>query len=456
VTATATPTTTATTPCGTPPRPDPPARTWPWYALAGAAALLALVTLGGARQASTARADDEQLLAARRDALDAQRRDLRSLQARIAHLEVEAFQVQQARALSAATVATAQESLATTQRELDGARLTQASQDARLLAIRTCLGGARRALDATTVGDSSRAVLELRAVTAACTQALARRDGDSPVYEFDFADPYVLRAGSALYAFATNAGGGTVQVLRSSDARSWSPAGSALTRQPGWARPGTTWAPAVLQRGATFVLYYATRQQSTNRQCLSTAVATSPAGPYVDDTAGPLECGTRGAIDASPFVAPDGTAYLLWKQEPNLIVGQQLAPDGRALVGERRTLLAPSRGWEGGNVEAPSMLVSGGRYWLFYSANDWNGRRYVQGMAGCAGPLGPCRADGAPFLQSHGTVAGPGGGEAFQDLAGHWQLAYHAYREPAVGYPNSRLMHVAPLTLDGSGRPAVG
>jgi hypothetical protein len=211
----------------------------------------------------------------------------------------------------------------------------------------------------------------------------------------------------------------------------------------------------VLARGGVYVLYYTTREIATNRQCLSTAVALNPAGPYVDDTPWPLECGSSGAIDASPFVAADGTAYLLWKQEPNRIMGQALAPDGRSLAGERRTLLTPSRKWEGGNVEAPSMLVAGNRYWLFYSANHWNGREYAQGLAACLGPLGPCRADAFPFIATHGGVAGPGGGEAFVDAQGQWRLAYHAYREPLVGYPNSRLLHLAPLTLDATTRPAV-
>lgn len=432
-----------------------PGRRWSWFVALGAAVVLAVVMLVLARNASTDRTAAEHRLADRERALATETADLAAMRALVTELETEARILEEERLASAAVVDANQASLDVAQTELDGARLTLAGADARLVATRTCLTGARRALDATVFGDSNRAVVELHAVTAACRQALSRRDGDTPVYAFDFADPFVMRVGTTMYAFATNAGGGSVQVLRSADGTSWAPVGSALARHPAWARAGTTWAPAVLPRPGGFVLYYATREASTNRQCLSSAFATNPAGPYVDDTAGPLECGSSGAIDPSPFVAADGTPYLLWKQEPNRIMGQALTPDGRSLVGERRTLLTPSRKWDGGNVEAPSMLVAGNRYWLFYSANHWNGRDYAQGLAACLGPLGPCRADPFPFISSHDDVAGPGGGEAFVDPQGQWRLAYHAYREPLVGYPNSRLLHIAPLTLDLSGRPAI-
>jgi hypothetical protein len=435
---------------------SPGGRRGGWCAAVVLAALLAAGAVAAARSTSTSRTAAEHRLAERERALARSQRDLAALGTRVIALEAAVRDREQERLAAAGATAGAQEGLSTAQRELAGAQVSQATQSARLLATRTCLDGARRALDAITSADTARAVVQLQAVTTACTQALAAGDPDAPVYGFDFADPFVLRAGDALYAFATNATGGAVQVLVGRDARTWAPAGTALAQLPAWARPGTTWSPAVLPRDGGYVLYYATREIATNRQCISTAFAANPAGPYTDTSAGPLECGAQGAIDPSPFVASDGTPYLLWKQEPNRIVGQQLRADGRALVGPRRTLLAPSRGWEGGNVEAPSMMVTGGRYWLFYSGNRWDGRGYAQGVAACAGPLGGCRADAAPFVASHGAVAGPGGGEVFVDLAGHWQLAYHAYREPAVGYPNSRFLHVAPLVLDGTGHPVIG
>ena len=46
-------------------------------------------------------------------------------------------------------------------------------------------------------------------------------------------------------------------------------------------------------------------------------------------------------------------------------------------------------------------------------------------------------------------------GEAFTTTDGTWHLAYHAYQEPLVRYPNSRLLYFARLGFDGNGRPTV-
>ena len=101
------------------------------------------------------------------------------------------------------------------------------------------------------------------------------------------------------------------------------------------------------------------------------------------------------------------------------------------------------------------MVVDGAGTWLFFSGNDWNGRHYATGIARCYGPLGPCDTGSAsPLLASHDALAGPGGASAFVDTHGQRRVAFHAYQEPKVGYPESRLLHVAKLDLN-SGRPVL-
>src|SRR5690348_6215031 len=77
----------------------------------------------------------------------------------------------------------------------------------------------------------------------------------------DFADPFVLKAGGAYYAFATGAQGQHLQVARSGDLADWTPLHDPLPRLPAWARDdgGLTWAPSVLARPDGYVLYYTTR-----------------------------------------------------------------------------------------------------------------------------------------------------------------------------------------------------
>jgi Glycosyl hydrolases family 43 len=327
------------------------------------------------------------------------------------------------------------------------------AQNSRRDAVKSCLSGVKRALDATRANDARGATMFLRAAAPACQSAMTDPGQAAPVLAFDFADPFILRAGSAYFAFATNAAGGSVQEAHGTDLSNWELTGNALGNIPAWAVAGSIWAPAALARGPVTVLYYTAREASSGRQCITVALGASPGGPFLDGSTAPLECGDTGAIDPSPFVDANGSAYLLYKTErPARIWSRPLTPDGRAFAGPAQALLSSSQHWEAGNVEAPSMLRNGATTWLFYSGNDWNGRSYAEGVARCAGPGGPCTAiAGNPVLASQGNAAGPGGGEVFSDASGGWWLAYHAYQEPLVKYPNSRLLHFARIGFGGPG-----
>jgi len=293
----------------------------------------------------------------------------------------------------------------------------------------------------------------------------------------DFADPFVLPAGGAYYAFATGTQGRHLQVARSRDLASWTPLGDPLPRLPDWARDdgGLTWAPSVLARRDGYVLYYTTRHAASGFQCISRAVARQPAGPYVDRSPRPLVCqvggGGRqrdalcGSIDPSPFVDAGGAAYLLWKSDENSLAcrtapriwSQRLPDDGRALVGHPHALLERDRSWEGEIVEAPSMALHDGRYYLFYSANWYASSEYAIGYATCEGPTGGCTKVtlGAPFLASTGTMLGPGGQELFTGADGAKYMAYHAWTAPRTTYAQggARSLRLARIDFGHDGQP---
>ncbi len=106
--------------------------------------------------------------------------------------------------------------------------------------------------------------------------------------------------------------------------------------------------------------------------------------------------------------------------------------------------------WEADTVEAPDLVSVGGRYFLFYSGNDWNSANYAVGVATCTGPLGPCGdASPSPILASGPGVAGPGGESVFADAAGSYCIAFHAWVPGTVGFPNSRDLYVRRLTVTG-------
>jgi hypothetical protein len=314
-----------------------------------------------------------------------------------------------------------------------------------------CLNGVTAASTADTAGNTAGAIAALNDSASDCAKTAALASG--ALVPYDFADPYVLNADGTYYAYSTNSGAGNIQVLRSTDLVSWQIVGNALAHIPAWAEPNGTWAPSVLQRGNTYVAYY-TVPDHFLRRCVSRAVAPSPAGPFVDDSTAPLVCdgAPGGAIDPSPFVDPSGKAYLVWKAQSNppVIWSQQLSDDGLSVVGTSNALLGVSESFEHGVVEAPSMFMSGGQYFLAYSAGDWHDASYTTAYATCAGPAGPCfKPANNQILISGAHMVGPGGAEAFRAADGHLYVAFHAYSPAAVGYPASRYLHIARLYVNG-------
>ncbi len=322
--------------------------------------------------------------------------------------------------------------------------------------VRQCLAGAGTALDAIGAGQSKAAGDALRFVDAVCRATLATQNGADAQYTFDFPDPFVLVEGNTWYTYATNASAGAVQVLRRSGNEPWQTAGNGLAALPKWAKAGATWAPAVIARPGGYVMYYTARFAFTGVQCISRAWASTPTGPFIDASTEPLECGESGAIDPEPALAPDGTLVLLWKRErPATLMARPLRADGLDFAGEPVALMGASKRWQGGNVEAPSMIVDTTGAWLFYAANDWNGAKYVTGVVRCRSILGPCDdAAAGPLLASKTPVMGPGGASAFRAGPGDVRLAYHGYVAPDVGYPASRLLFIGRIDLS-SGRPVV-
>lgn len=280
-------------------------------------------------------------------------------------------------------------------------------------------------------------ILLLVAAGVALVLAAPLPQPPNPVHAGDFPDPFVLRAADGYHAYASN-GEGNVQQLRSRDLARWERLPDALPRLPAWVAPGRTWAPSVVERGGKWVLYFSAQHAASGRQCIGAAVADHPSGPFAG-SAEPLACAQDadlGAIDPSPFVDADGTPYLFWSAccKGAQIFGQRLSQDGLATAEIPHALLQADLPWEGGIVEGPSMLKEGGRWYLLYSANRWQGERYAIGLAECDSPSGPCRKRTAPLLASAGDMAGPGGQEVFRDGWGRAWVAYHAWSAGRASY----------------------
>jgi len=313
----------------------------------------------------------------------------------------------------------------------------------------------------------------------------------SPIYNGDFADPYAVHVGPTLYVYASDTVSAHIPVIAGGPSTDFAGTylGDALPTLPSWTAPGLQWAPAVWARpDGTYVMYYSTPDSAPSRscvltahrahvtdglcylawstdsrQCLSRAVATSPAGPFVDDSTGPFICPRKqgGAIDPSVFVAADGTPYLLWKSDgngyglPTIIYSQRLTADGLATAGPPHRLIGATQRWEGDLVEGPSMVEADGHYWLFYSANAWDTSHYAIGVARCASVAGPCHKPfDHPWLSTADDAShdqGPGG-EEFVDVGGLVWVVHHGWLPGQAGTPGGqRRLYVDLLTFADSG-----
>lgn len=242
-----------------------------------------------------------------------------------------------------------------------------------------------------------------------------------PLLSSDFADPDILFHDGIYYAYATNANLKNVQVATSADLVDWQlRSEDAFPALPAWAIPGKTWAPEVSSfEDGTFVLYFTATDFETSLQCIGTATASSPLGPFEAVGDGMLICPEEqgGAIDASVSVG-DASPHLLWKNDGNCcghdtwIYASALSPDGLALEGPPIPLIKQTLAWEGDLVEAPTLVKRPEGYVLFYSANSYGGDEYATGYATAETLDGEWTKRAKPFLTTAGldrAVRGPGG-----------------------------------------------
>ena len=311
---------------------------------------------------------------------------------------------------------------------------------------------------------------------AAPSGGLAADQFQNPVIDRNYADPFVLAVDGTYYAYATGDLTYNIQVSTSDDLVTWTPRKEALPRLPFWqpSAKGLTWAPEVVRTSAGYVMHYTARDVQAGRQCLAVAVADDPAGPFVDDSETPLLCqlDLGGSIDSSPFEDADGQRYLLWKSDGNccaIPVRFFIAPltdDGLALEGEPVQMegLLVDQGWERTLIEAPTLLLHDGTYYLFFSANDYNSRDYAVGYATADTVVGPYTdaeenpilATQVPFGSPAGDPAGPGHQSIFADADGDLWMAYHAWDSGRIGDSNGgrRAMWIDELVFE-DGRAVV-
>ena len=130
------------------------------------------------------------------------------------------------------------------------------------------------------------------------------------------------------------------------------------------------------------------------------------------------------------------------------IRAQQIAEDGRSLVGQSQLILSNDLDWEGHLIEGPFVTLQNGRYWLFYAGNDFSTPSYGIGVAVADHPLGPYTKQGEPLLRSTREWTAPGHASVAPGLTGKPQLFFHAFHPGTGGYNMFRALLTAGLKFD--------
>ena len=242
---------------------------------------------------------------------------------------------------------------------------------------------------------------------------------------------------------------------RSADLVQWEVLGDALPILPAWAVQlfGSVWAPEVFSPSkGEYVMYFTARFAIgfDGTQCIGIATSDDPAGPFISSHPEPFICQTEegGSIDPSTFVDTDGQRYVLWKNDGNSsgyqtwLYIQKVSSDGLTLQGEPQRLLSVDQVWEGILIEAPTLWLRDDKYYLFYSANAYNDRRYAAGYAVAEDVLGPYVKAEGPLLATDlaAGLVGPGGQDIVSGPRGGTWILFHGWAPD--GY---RRLYLAPL-----------
>ncbi len=244
------------------------------------------------------------------------------------------------------------------------------------------------------------------------------------------ADPTIFADKGKYYLYGTSSNQGFL-VYESADLQTWQhPKDSfALRRGEAFGNKGF-WAPQIFTYKGNYYMAYTANEQ------IAIARASSPAGPFKQDSLVPLS-GTGKQID--PFIFFDnGKVYLyhVKLQNGNRIFVTEMKPDLSDIIpGTEKECIASIEGWENTAksewpvAEGPTVLKHKNVYYLIYSSNDFRNKDYAVGYATSSSPIGPWKKyTGNPII-SRQTVGhnGSGHGDVYTDKQGRMYYVVHTH-----------------------------
>ena len=197
------------------------------------------------------------------------------------------------------------------------------------------------------------------------------------------------------------------------------------------------WAPQIFKRGDTYYMTYTADEQ------IAIATSDSPLGPFTNAMK-PLEAPVR-QID--PFIFFDnGKAYLyhVRLQDGNRIFVAEMEDDLSAIKPETlKECINAQSGWEDTQdvpwpvAEGPTVIKKDGKYYMFYSANDFRNPDYAVGYATSDSPSGPWTKEKTSPIISRGIVGyfGSGHGDLIQGTDSTMYYVFHTHNTNEVVHP---------------------
>jgi beta-xylosidase len=280
----------------------------------------------------------------------------------------------------------------------------------------------------------------------------------NPVFPGWYADPEGVVYGKQYWIYPTYSAPYGQQVLfdafSSPDLVTWTKHSRILdTNAVKWARRAM-WAPAALEKGGRYFLFFGANdiQNDQQRGGIGVAVAERPEGPFKDYLGKPLiDRFYNGAqpIDQFVFKDRDGQYYMIYGgwRHCNIarlredFTGFDPFPDGATFKE-----ITPE-----GYVEGPFMFLKEGKYYFMWSEGGWTGPNYSVAYAIASSPLGPFKRL-AKILQQDPAVATGAGHHSVIKLPGE-ETYYIVYHRRPLGEKdgNHRVTCIDRMEFDAQG-----
>jgi beta-xylosidase len=277
--------------------------------------------------------------------------------------------------------------------------------------------------------------------------AAAQADTSGSEHALKIADPTIHYYKGTYYLFGTNEGNASngFTGYQSKDLQQWQPF-TALSKGASFGTEGF-WAPQVFQYHKKFYMAY------TANENIAIAVSDKPTGPFKQDSLQQLAAPVK-QIDPFVFIDEDGKVYLyhVRLERGNRIFVAAMKDD---LSGIKDSTLTPcisgvvsGQDWENTTnsawmvTEGPTVVKQNGKYYMFYSANDFRNPDYAVGYAVADSPYGPwIKYAGNPIISRQQLgIPGTGHGDLFTDKKGQLWYVFHTHQSTSKPTPRKTAM----------------